>query len=164
MKTLIAHPITTTAFAPYGDLLLSPDDFSRIYFDSGLSNLRPDARPSLSVTRVAPSRDVPFVAEQMERHEFSSQSFVPIEASRYLIVVAPHGADGGPDADMAAAFLVPGDVGITYHVDTWHHPLTVLDRPARFAVMMWRDGSDGDEEFVTVTTPFRVALEQFDPI
>jgi len=96
----------------------------------------------------------------MERHEFSSQSFVPIDVSRYIVVVAPRAADGGPDAEAARAFLVPGDVGITYHVDIWHHPMTILDRPARFAVFMWRDGSTGDEEFVQLAHPFRVALAE----
>ena len=45
------------------------------------------------------------------------------------------------------AFLVGAAQGITYHANTWHHPLTILDRPARFAVVMWRDGTRTDEEF-----------------
>ena len=94
----------------------------------------------------------------MERHEFSSQSFVPMDASRYVIVVAPHAPGGGPDAGKARAFVVPGNVGITYHIDVWHHPIAVLDRPARFAVMMWRDGGPQDEEFVAVPEPFLVTL------
>jgi ureidoglycolate lyase len=160
MKTLVAEPITAAAFGPYGDVLEAPTGFSRTYFDAGLANLRPEAGGSLSVTRIAPTPEVPFVAVQMERHEFSSQSFVPIDVSRYIVVVAPHAADGGPDAEAARAFLVPGDVGITYHVDIWHHPMTILDRPARFAVFMWRDGSSGDEEFVQLAHPFRVALAE----
>jgi len=35
---------------------------------------------------------------------------------------------------------------------------TVLDGPATFAVLMWRDGTAGDEEFVPVTTPLTVVL------
>jgi ureidoglycolate hydrolase len=41
---------------------------------------------------------------------------------------------------------------------TWHHPLTVLDGPATFAVLMWRHGTAGDEECVPVTTPLTVVL------
>ena len=41
---------------------------------------------------------------------------------------------------------------------TWHHPLTVLDGRATFAVPMWRDATAGDEEFVPVTTPLTVVL------
>jgi ureidoglycolate lyase len=41
---------------------------------------------------------------------------------------------------------------------TWHHPLTVLDGPATFAGLTWRDGTAGHEEFVPVTTPLTVVL------
>jgi ureidoglycolate lyase len=35
-------------------------------------------------------------------------------------------------------------------VSVWHHPFSVLDRAARFAVVMWRDGTAGDDEFTEV--------------
>jgi hypothetical protein len=34
----------------------------------------------------------------------------------------------------------------------------VLDRPARFAVLIWLDKSTSDEEFVTLRTPFTVEM------
>jgi ureidoglycolate lyase len=37
--------------------------------------------------------------------------------------------------------------GVTYGANVWHYPLTILDRPAAFAVYMWLDGGEGDEEF-----------------
>jgi ureidoglycolate lyase len=43
---------------------------------------------------------------------------------------------------------------------TWHHPLTVLDGPASFAVLMWRDGTTGDEEFVPVDPPLTIVLPE----
>jgi ureidoglycolate lyase len=94
----------------------------------------------------------------MARHEFSSQSFIPMDVSRYLIVVAPHLPAGTPDTRQARAFIVPGDVGITYGADVWHHPIAVLDRPGRFAIVMWADGSDRDEEFVKLEQPFEIIL------
>jgi ureidoglycolate lyase len=106
------------------------------------------------VTR-APVAHLPLEVTSLERHEFSSQTFVTIDASRWLIVVCPHAAAGGPDAAKAAAFIASGNQGVTYRANTWHHSLTVLDRPARFAVFMWRDGTAGDEEFVPVP-PFTV--------
>ena len=65
---------------------------------------------------------------------------MPLDVSRWLVIVAPPDADGGPDASRAIAFLAGPGQGITYHAGTWHHPLTLLDRPGRFAVFMWRDG------------------------
>jgi ureidoglycolate lyase len=94
----------------------------------------------------------------MERHEFPSQSFLPLDVSGWIGVVAPSGADGGPDPSRAVAFLVGPGEGVTYHANTWHHPLTTLDRPARFAVVMWRDGTRTDEEFRTLAAPFTVDI------
>ena len=48
-------------------------------------------------------------------------------------------------------------LGMAYRPNTWHHGLTVLDRPGRFAVFMWRDGGKGDEEFVPVA-PFTIRI------
>ena len=53
--------------------------------------------------------------------------------------------------------IATGRQGVTYRPDTWHHGLTVLDRPGRFAVFLWRDGGKGDEEFVPVP-PFTVRI------
>jgi ureidoglycolate lyase len=68
-------------------------------------------------------------------------------AAGKLIVVCPHAPGGGPDVARAVAFLAAPDQGITYRMNVWHHGLTVLDRPARFAVLMWRNGTASDEEF-----------------
>ncbi len=158
MRTIVAAPITSEAFAPFGDVLACPAEPGRVYFDKGLANGRPDVRASLSLSHVAPTAEMPLRVWQMERHEFSSQSFVPLDVSRYVVIAAPKIASGGPDAARARAFLVPGNVGITYHIDVWHHPIAVLDRAARFAVIMFRDGGPRDEEFVPVPEPFLVTL------
>jgi ureidoglycolate lyase len=156
---IIAQPLSEAAFAPYGDVLEAPRDFGRTYFEKGLQSGRPKAWPSLSVAHVRPLAKLPLEAKVMERHEFSSQSFMPLDVGRWLAVVAPSGADGGPDPSGAVAFLVPPGQGVTYHMGTWHHPITVLDRPARFAVFMWRDGTTTDEEFRTLTAPFTVEVQ-----
>jgi ureidoglycolate lyase len=82
---------------------------------------------------------------------------VPIDVARWLIVVAPHAKAGGPDLAAVRAFIATGRQGVTYKPDTWHHGLTVLDKPGRFAVFMWRDGGKGDEEFVPVA-PFTIRI------
>ncbi|WP_162914807.1 ureidoglycolate lyase [Desertibaculum subflavum] len=154
----MAEPLNAAAFAPFGDVLAPPAERGRDYFDAGLGNARAGARPSLSMSRVAPLAALPLKATMLERHEFSSQSFVPLDVARWLVIVAPAAPGGGPDAARARAFVAGPGQGITYHVGTWHHGLTVLDREARFAVFMWRDGSHGDEEFVPLSTPFDVVL------
>jgi ureidoglycolate lyase len=153
-----ARPLTRESFAPFGDVLEAPAAPGRAYFDDCLSSARPEARTSLSLSHVEPAAVLPLTARLMERHEFSSQSFIPLVVGRWLVIVAPPAAGGGPDVSAAEALVAGPGRGITYRLDTWHHPLTVLDRPAIFAVVMWRDGTARDEEFVQID-PFLVAIE-----
>ena len=145
-----AEPLTAEAFAPFGDVLAKPTDPGRAYFEKSLGNLRPEAHPSISMSMKLPTLATSLVATELERHEFSSQTFVPLDVSRWLIVVAPHAPGGGPDLNGIKAFVATSDQGVTYRPNTWHHGLTVLDKPARMATIMWRTGGHGDEEFVPV--------------
>jgi ureidoglycolate lyase len=155
--TLILEPLAAGPFSAFGDVLEFPRASGRSFFDRALANLRPHARPSLSLSRKDELSSLPFIARQMERHEFSSQSFVPIDVGRWLVVVAPHATNGGPDMSRARAFLAGPSQGVTYGVNVWHHPLTILDRPAAFAVFMWLEGGNGDEEFFTLSAPATIA-------
>ena len=154
---IVPQPLTQQAFAPYGDVIDVPSEPGRQYYEDALGNLRPGAHPSLSMSLKTETPDRPLKAELLERHEFSSQTFVPIDVARWLIVVAPHAKAGGPDLSGVQAFIATGRQGVTYKPNTWHHGLTVLDKPGRFAVFMWRDGGKGDEEFVPVE-PFIIRI------
>jgi ureidoglycolate lyase len=156
---LIVEPLAADPFAPFGEVLAVPHPTGRTYADRALANLRSSARPSLSLSRKEDLSSLPLVARQMERHEFSSQSFVPIEVGRWLVLVAPHAAGGGPDMSRARAFLAGPRQGVTYGANVWHHPLTILDRPAAFAIFMWLDGGKGDEEFFELPATVTIALE-----
>jgi ureidoglycolate lyase len=151
------QPLTGEAFAPFGEVIDLPTAAGRTYYEEALGNLRPAARPSLSVSQREPTPERPIAASLLERHEFSSQTFLPLDVDRWLVVVAPHAATGGPDLGGLRAFIASGRQGVTYRANTWHHGLTVLDGPGRFAVFMWRDGTKGDEEFVTVK-PFTIRV------
>jgi ureidoglycolate lyase len=150
------QPLTREAFAPFGDVIDMPREAGRFYYDDALGNLRGQAAASLSVALKAETPERPLSSALMERHEFSSQTFIPIDVGRWLIVVAPHAARGGPDMAAARAFIADGAAGVTYRANTWHHGLTTLDRPGRFAVFMWKAGI-ADEEFVPVA-PFTVKI------
>lgn len=147
--TLKVRPITADAFAPFGEVLVPPTSPSRDYFSDALANLRPAAPPNISLARIEAAKTLPLTMTEMERHEFSSQTFIPMGLEPYLVVVARHGSDGRPDVEAACAFLAEGGTGITYRANVWHHPMTVL-APATFAIVMWADGTEGDEEFVDV--------------
>jgi ureidoglycolate lyase len=143
------RPLTAEAFAPYGEVLAAPEAPGRDYFERALASTRPGAWPSLSLSLKDPT-PLPLTARRMERHAFSSQSFVPLGPARFLVLVAPHAPGGGPDMARALGFLAGPGQGVTYGADVWHHPSTVIGAPARFAIVMWRDGTAGDEEFADI--------------
>lgn len=158
MRSIATTPLDADAFRPYGDVFEAPRDYRRIYVSDALANGRATARPSLSVIRVKPLATPTLIAAKMERHEFSSQSFIPLDAGRYLIVVAPMSSNGRLDESGLKAFLARGDQGITFGMNIWHHPLTVLDRDASFAITMWLEGSATDEQFVDLSAPVNVTF------
>lgn len=140
----------------FGEVFELPTGAGRYGVGAALASARPEARTNLSLAQLGPE-PLPLQVHRMERHEFSSQTFIPLAPIRFLVIVAPHAAGGGPDMLRAEAFVAAPGQGITYRADVWHHPMAVLDLPGRFAILMWADGSTGDEEFVAVT-PFTVDL------
>ncbi len=157
MKRLVAERISAAAFAPFGDVLAAPAAPGRTYFDEALYNGRPGAKPSLSVVHVLPAKSLPLTVTKLERHEFSSQSFIPLGGGAKLLVVGPDIEGVGPDLARLRAFVTLPSEGITYRPNIWHHSLTILGEPGFQAVMMWKDGTSGDEEFVDVP-PFLLDL------
>ena len=92
---LKAEPLTSAAFLPYGEVIECPAMPGRTYFEDAMANLRPKARPSISlIVAEPPLTALPLRSTTMERHEFSSQSFIPQESGRWLAIVAPHAAGG----------------------------------------------------------------------
>jgi ureidoglycolate lyase len=153
MKRLKIEPIDAEAFAPFGQLLPPvPPGASRQELIEELQNDRASGRPRLSIATTEP-KALPLTAVQMERHVHSSQAFAPLDCASYLVMVAPHGDGGTPDLEKARAFRVPGNTGINYKADTWHHPLSPLERAGRFAILTFVDGTASDEQFVDLPQP-----------
>ena len=155
---VVAEPLHADSFSEFGEVIHRPAEGVREFFNNRLENNRTDARIDLSLATIKPVDKLPLRATVMERHPFSSQTFLPLKASRYLVVVAPDGDDGGPDLAGTRAFVAEGNQGITYRCGVWHHGVTVLDEAAVIAVLMWCDGSSADEEFLNIDTPFEVVL------
>lgn len=156
MIRLKIEPIDAEAFAPFGQLLPPrPPGAGRQELIEELQNDRVGARPRLSIATAEP-KALPLTAVQMERHAHSSQAFAPLDCASYLVLVAPHGTDDMPDLYRVRAFRVPGDTGLNYRADTWHHPLSPLERIGRFAVLTFVDGTSADEQFVDLPQPVLV--------
>ncbi|OBA23370.1 hypothetical protein METBIDRAFT_36932 [Metschnikowia bicuspidata var. bicuspidata NRRL YB-4993] len=73
-------------------------------------------------------------AKVLERHPFSTQTFVPMghNASRlsYLVIVAKSdelSAEKLPDPTSLRAFVCMGNQSVTYGAGVWHAPMVVID-------------------------------------
>lgn len=151
---LTPTPLDADAFAPFGAIASRPAPGARIEIGPQ-RNLRATVPPCLRWAVARPGT-LPLRVTTMERHRFSSQSFIPVADARWLVLVAPHAAGGGPDMARAHAFLADGTQAITYAPDVWHHPLTALDPGAAFAVLTFLDFGPDDEEFVPVADDITV--------
>ena len=152
-----AEPLTEAAFAPFGEVFGPPATPGRTYVDRALQNPRAAAQPSLSFSLIEPLEGNRLPITLMERHAHSSQAFIALDVARYLLIVAPSAASGGPDTARARAFVASGAQSINYRAGTWHHEMMPLDRRGRFAILMWNAGVE-DEEFVTIAAPFDVVI------
>ncbi len=111
-----------------------------------------------------------FPIEILERHPYTSQTFIPLgtsaaEASqaRYLVIVAPSlppltgdehlpvpapimntrplPGRGLPDLKRIRAFIANGSQAVTYDAGTWHAPMVVLGtKPVDFVVVQFANG------------------------
>ena len=149
-----ATPITKESFSPFGELVDVALSGERTDRTASIEHRQVNATFHLSTIRIVPS-SLPLSIKEMERHEFSSQSFLPLDAARYLLCVAKNDSDGRPIITSLQAFIVPKGVGITYRTGVWHHPMIALDAPASFAIMMWY-GDKPNEEFVDLSKPVAI--------
>ncbi|HIL05014.1 MAG TPA: hypothetical protein EYG17_03055 [Acidimicrobiia bacterium] len=139
--TIPIEPVTAANFSPYGQLVAPSEAYGRQSFSAGLSH---DHRPvALSTTHVR-AVQLPITIEQIERHPFSSQTFVPMEVSRWVVVVS-----ASPELSDLRGFIVGPGVGVTIGRGIWHYQLTALDSDATFVVLMWKDQST-DEEIISI--------------
>lgn len=140
---LKAGPVDAAALAPYATVLNSIDGKARVFPEVMERDDVPGAH-AFTILCPKPVEGSVRVAA-LERHPHSTQSFVPIKAGRWLILVAPKRIDGAPDMDKALALVAGPEDAICIGRDVWHAGLTVLDQPAQFGMIMWKaeDADDG---------------------
>ena len=157
MKRIVLEPLTAAAFAPFGDVIDPPALGGRMSLTETLTAIDGAVTPRLSFNHGEPFA-LPLTAVEMERPNRSSPCFVPLDVSRWVLLVAPD-RDGVPDVAGLRAFVATGDQGVNYHLGTWHHPLRILDQPGRFAVLMWTTGVKAkDEEWATLPEALEIDL------
>ncbi len=135
---LSAEPITTAAFAPYGEVI-ETDGKEHVLINEGkckrFTDLATvdvvDGRAGLSLFQ-SDLRPLPYLCTLLERHPLGSQCFVPMSEATWLIIVAPD-EDGAPGA--IAAFVAGPGLAVNIARNTWHGVLAPVTGSGMFAVM-----------------------------
>jgi ureidoglycolate lyase len=154
-RVLVAEPLTAEGFRVYGDVIdRGADDRagrSGHAINTGTAWRRHDlahidaargGHAAISIVRAEP-RPLPFRLQCLERHVRGTQAFVPLDATRWLVVVC-----GGGDRPRIAAlrvFAATAGQGVNYRRGTWHHPLIAIERTSEFVVVD-RVADDGLED------------------
>jgi len=151
-RRLVVRPLTSEAFAPYGEVISAEAAGEIERINEGYSLRHPDlagidcerggGRPAVSLMRTTP-KPAPLKLTVMERHPLGSQAFIPLGRRPFLAVVAPAGAF---DPDAMQAFLVRGGAGVNYRAGVWHHYSLALEGPSDFLVIDRAGPGDNLEE------------------
>jgi ureidoglycolate lyase len=160
-RVIVAEPLTTAAFAPFGDVLDTAGDPDRIinqglcgrYHDRARLDFS-DGRAGISLFQAEP-RSLPYELAMVERHPVGSQAFLPMTQAPFLVTVAPD--EGGVPGRPRAFLTAPGQ-GINLARGTWHGVLTPLSAPGLFAVVD-RIGPGANLEEHWFDAPFTVVAE-----
>jgi ureidoglycolate lyase len=154
---LTPEPLTSAAFAPFGDVIAC-DPAKAFDINDGfttrhhaLAAVQTDDRAILSIFE---GRVRPLCVAMLERHPDGSQAFMPLGGQNWLVVVAEE-----PVASACCLFWCSGDQGVNYRAGVWHHPLLVIESPQRFLVVD-RQGKGANLDEVFFDTPLEIDLTQ----
>ena len=115
------QPLSASAFAPFGAVLegfgtppaqarpINDHSCWRLDLPLNLQFEQAGGQAGLAIYR-ADARRFPLPVDVLERHTLASQSFIPLEGSRFVVVVARPNALPGPDD--VQAFISNGRQGV----------------------------------------------------
>lgn len=151
-RTLEIHPLTQSAFAPFGDVIEADPAKMRLINGGTTERFHALAAPDvvgegaeviINIFRGQP-RAFPYAVDMMERHPLGSQSFSPLSQRPFLVIVSED-RDGRPD--VPRVFLARGDQGVNYRRNVWHHPLMSLDVVSDYLIVDRAGPGNNLEEF-----------------
>ena len=136
--SLAIEPLSTEAFAAYGDVVEfeGRDSFpinngmaDRYHALAEVELGGDQSRPIISLV-ASRKFDMPRQVDHLEYHPLGSQAFLPLDASPFIVVVCA--AANEPELNNLRAFVTNGRQGINYRLGTWHHVLLTPYAPMRF--------------------------------
>ena len=135
---LTIQPLTSTGFAPYGDVV-EFEGHESFPINKGmadryhaLAEVELGGAQARAIISLVDSRkfEMPRQVDHLEYHPLGSQAFLPLDASPFIVVVCAAGSE--PDPSNLQAFVTNGQQGINYHLGTWHHVLLTPYAAMRF--------------------------------
>ena len=156
-QILTAQKLTAEAIAPYVTILSAPDRKATVVAPV-LEVGDVPGHHAFTILCPNPVADGAVSITALERHAHSTQSFLPIKAGRWLVLVAPTAADGSPDMSGARAFVAGPEDAICIGRNVWHAGLTVLDQPAEFGMLMWKADAGDDGVLHQLQVPLTIML------
>ena len=168
MNRILAEPLEVHSFAPYGAVVSADrSDVPGYSTNQGLAQRRdflldlvdhrPPSRLNVASLRCGPWRGTRLRLSLLEKHPASSQLFVPMNARRYLVVVAL--GDEAPALHTLRAFVAPSTAAVAYHPGIWHHPMIALDQAIDFTCLVYEDGGAADCVVAPLVSPLEVVLD-----
>ena len=70
-------------------------------------------------------RNFPLEINILENHPLSSQAFIPLQKTNFIVVVAPISSE--PDINLIETFLISPEEGINFKPKVWHFPLIAIE-------------------------------------
>ena len=70
-------------------------------------------------------RNFPLEINMLENHPLSSQAFIPLQKTNFIVVVAPISSE--PDINLIETFLISPEEGINFKPKVWHFPLIATE-------------------------------------
>lgn len=159
------RPLSREAYKVYGTVIGADESLpykpanmgtaKRFNFLADVENRRQEARLNMCVFRVSAAR-LPLSISLLEKHQHSTQIFLPMNASASYLAIVCLGAEQ-PDLQTLSAFIVTGPQGVSYYPGIWHYPITALDQPIDFACLVHENETAGDCDVHTFAQPITVS-------
>ena len=167
MSLLLPQPLTSEAFAPFGDVI-QVHEAGGVYENinnntchryNGLAVVDVVSGTSgISIFRATP-RVFPFKIDLLERHPLGSQAFMPLGNARFIIIAAADSGHNEPDWNSIQVFSAGAGQGISFHRNIWHHPLLAVDETGDFLVVDRLSQADSGDNLHECTAPADCNIE-----
>ena len=147
---LLIQKITKDNFSLYGDLITTQDKNSeninsnttKSFFDlANIKILGEDKNARLNIFS-AKKRIFPLYIDMLEMHPLSSQVFLPMNKTDFIVLVAS--INTKPDLNKIECFKISNGDGINFKSRVWHFPL-ISTQDAKFITIDKKDAEKNIE-------------------